>query len=180
MLNGAVTIGTMDGANVEISELVGEDNIYIFGESSENVIQHYLNRDYDPRDYYCKDDDIKTYVDFIVSEPMKNIGDKESLERIYKELTTKDWFMTLLDVKNYIATKEKAFKDYVLDTLKEFPAKKEFVSITYTTASQELLNQAKEICEEQGFKNVIFTQAGATVSCHCGENCIGIMYECLK
>ena len=112
MLNGAVTIGTMDGANVEISELVGEDNIYIFGESSENVIQHYLNRDYDPRDYYCKDDDIKTYVDFIVSEPMKNIGDKESLERIYKELTTKDWFMTLLDVKNYIATKEKAFKDY--------------------------------------------------------------------
>ena len=112
MLNGAVTIGTMDGANVEISELVGEDNIYIFGESSENVIQHYLNRDYDPRDYYCKDDDIKTYVDFIVSEPMKNIGDKESLERVYKELTTKDWFMTLLDVKNYIATKEKAFKDY--------------------------------------------------------------------
>ena len=112
MLNGAVTIGTMDGANVEISELVGEDNIYIFGESSEKVIQHYLNRDYDPRDYYCKDDDIKTYVDFIVSEPMKNIGDKESLERIYKELTTKDWFMTLLDVKNYIATKEKAFKDY--------------------------------------------------------------------
>ena len=112
MLNGAVTIGTMDGANVEISELVGEDNIYIFGESSEKVIQHYLNRDYDPRDYYCKDDDIKTYVDFIVSEPMKNIGDKESLERVYKELTTKDWFMTLLDVKNYIATKERAFKDY--------------------------------------------------------------------
>ena len=112
MLNGAVTIGTMDGANVEISELVGEDNIYIFGESSENVIQHYLNRDYDPRDYYCKDDDIKVYVDFIVSEPMKNIGDKESLERVYKELTTKDWFMTLLDVKNYIATKERAFKDY--------------------------------------------------------------------
>lgn len=112
MLNGAVTIGTMDGANVEISELVGEDNIYIFGESSEKVIQHYLNRDYDPRDYYYKDDDIKTYVDFIVSEPMKNIGDKESLERVYKELTTKDWFMTLLDVKNYIATKEKAFKDY--------------------------------------------------------------------
>lgn len=112
MLNGAVTIGTMDGANVEISELVGEDNIYIFGESSEKVIQHYLNRDYDPRDYYCKDDDIKVYVDFIVSEPMKNIGDKESLERVYKELTTKDWFMTLLDVKNYIATKERAFKDY--------------------------------------------------------------------
>ena len=112
MLNGAVTIGTMDGANVEICELVGEDNIYIFGESSEKVIQHYLNRDYDPRDYYCKDDDIKTYVDFIVSEPMKNIGDKESLERVYKELTTKDWFMTLLDVKNYIATKERAFKDY--------------------------------------------------------------------
>ena len=112
MLNGAVTIGTMDGANVEICELVGEDNIYIFGESSEKVIQHYLNRDYDPRDYYCKDDDIKVYVDFIVSEPMKNIGDKESLERVYKELTTKDWFMTLLDVKNYIATKERAFKDY--------------------------------------------------------------------
>ena len=112
MLNGAVTIGTMDGANVEICELVGKDNIYIFGEPSENVISHYLNKDYDPRDYYCKDEDIKSYVDFIVSDPMKKIGDKENLERVYKELTTKDWFMTLLDVKDYIATKEKAFKDY--------------------------------------------------------------------
>lgn len=111
MLNGAVTIGTMDGANVEICELVGKDNIYIFGESSENVISHYLNKDYNPKDYY-KDEDIKSYVDFIVSEPMQKIGDKESLERVYKELTNKDWFMTLLDVKDYIATKERAFKDY--------------------------------------------------------------------
>lgn len=111
MLNGAVTIGTMDGANVEICELVGKDNIYIFGESSENVISHYLNKDYNPKDYY-KDEYIKSYVDFIVSEPMQKIGDKESLERVYKELTNKDWFMTLLDVKDYIATKERAFKDY--------------------------------------------------------------------
>lgn len=111
MLNGAVTIGTMDGANVEICELVGKDNIYIFGESSENVISHYLNKDYNPKDYY-RDEDIKSYVDFIVSEPMQKIGDKESLERVYKELTNKDWFMTLLDVKDYIATKERAFKDY--------------------------------------------------------------------
>lgn len=111
MLNGAVTIGTMDGANVEICELVGKDNIYIFGESSKNVISHYLNKDYNPKDYY-RDEDIKSYVDFIVSEPMQKIGDKESLERVYKELTNKDWFMTLLDVKDYIATKERAFKDY--------------------------------------------------------------------
>lgn len=126
MLNGAITIGTMDGANVEIYELVGKDNIYIFGESSENVIAHYLNKDYDPKDYY-KDKDIKSYVDFIISEPMQKIGDKESLERVYKELTNKDWFMTLLDVKDYISTKEKAFKEY--DNTEEW-AKKMLVNIS--------------------------------------------------
>ena len=86
-------------------------------------------------------------------------------------------------VKNshiYRGKMEKAIKDYVIDTLKEFPANKDFVSITFTTIEEELLNKTKEICEQQGFKNIIFTKAGATVSCHCGENCVGIMYECLK
>lgn len=85
-------------------------------------------------------------------------------------------------VKNshvYRGKMEKAFKDYVSDTLKEFPANKKLVSITFTTASEEMKNFAKQLCEEAGFEEIIFEQAGATVSCHCGENCIGIMYQCL-
>lgn len=112
MLNGAVTIGTMDGANVEICDLVGKDNIYIFGEASDKVIEHYKNKDYISKKYYDSDKLIKTLVDFIVSDKMLEIGHKENLERIYKELINKDWFMTLLDINDYIKTKEKAFKDY--------------------------------------------------------------------
>lgn len=112
MLNGAVTLGTMDGANVEIAELVGEDNIYIFGESSETVIEHYAKADYVSKDYYEKDEDIKEAVDFIVGEEMLAIGHKENLERFYKELLNKDWFMTLLDYKSYAAAREQAYKDY--------------------------------------------------------------------
>ena len=85
-------------------------------------------------------------------------------------------------VKNshvYRGKMEKAFKDYVSDTLKEYPANKKLVSITFTTASEEMKNFAKQLCEEAGFEEIIFEQAGATVSCHCGENCIGIMYQCL-
>ncbi|MGG7058812.1 glycogen/starch/alpha-glucan phosphorylase [Clostridium tertium] len=111
MLNGAVTLGTEDGANVEIHELVGDDNIYIFGESSEEVIEHYKKFDYISKKYYEKPE-IKELVDFIVSDEMLAIGDKENLSRLQKELINKDWFMTLLDLEDYIKTKEKVFKDY--------------------------------------------------------------------
>ena len=112
MLNGAVTLGTMDGANVEIAELVGKDNIYIFGESSEIVIDHYAKADYVSREYYEKDADIKEAVDFIIGKEMMKIGHKENLERLYKELLNKDWFMTLLDYRSYAEAREKAYADY--------------------------------------------------------------------
>lgn len=112
MLNGAVTLGTMDGANVEISDLVGEDNIYIFGKSSEEVIDLYAKSAYHPWDYYDKDPVIEELVDFIISKQLIRIGDPANLCRLYKELISKDWFMTLLDVKDYIEVKERAFADY--------------------------------------------------------------------
>ena len=98
MLNGAITLGTMDGANVEISDLVGKDNIYIFGESSDEIIKHYEKMDYNSRAIYEGDADIKKYVDFIVSEPMLKLGKEEHLRNFYNELLNKDWFMTLLDL----------------------------------------------------------------------------------
>ncbi|MGN0402205.1 MAG: glycogen/starch/alpha-glucan phosphorylase [Acetatifactor sp.] len=112
MLNGAVTLGTMDGANVEIRELVGDDNIYVFGKDSETVIQHYAKADYVSRDYYKKSPVIKEAVDFIVSKKALAVGHRKNLERLYKELLNKDWFMTLLDLEDYIRVKDKAFKDY--------------------------------------------------------------------
>lgn len=111
MLNGALTLGTEDGANVEIHELVGDDNIYIFGESSETVIEHYKKADYVSKKYYEKPA-IKELVDFIVSDEMIAVGDEENLTRLHKELINKDWFMTLLDLEDYIKTKEIVFKDY--------------------------------------------------------------------
>ena len=112
MLNGAVTIGTSDGANVEINDLVGDDNIYVFGEKSDQVIAHYEKADYVSRDFYNNDPVIKEAVDFIVSDQVMKVGCKENLERLYNELLNKDWFMTLLDLKDYIATKDRMFKDY--------------------------------------------------------------------
>lgn len=117
MLNGAVTLGTDDGANVEIHELVGDDNIYIFGDSSETVIERYKNASYCSKDYYDADPAIKEAVDFIISKKMLAVGDKENLERLYKELLNKDWFMTFPDFKAYCEAKEKAFADYEDRTL---------------------------------------------------------------
>ena len=112
MLNGAVTLGTMDGANVEIHDLVGEDNIYIFGESSEEVIEHYEKADYVSKDFYEADPELKAAVDFLVGEKMLAVGSEEHLTRLYNELLNKDWFMTFLDFKSYVKTKDQAFKDY--------------------------------------------------------------------
>ena len=112
MLNGAITIGTEDGANVEIHELVGDDNIYIFGESSDDVIAHYNNNDYDAGKYYNNDEIIKNAVDFLISEEMTSIGQAENLQRLHHELISKDWFMSLLDLKAYIQTKDQAYNDY--------------------------------------------------------------------
>lgn len=112
MLNGAVTLGTEDGANVEIHELVGDDNIYIFGEKSDTVIEHYAKADYSAEKIYDEDPEIAKLVDFIIDKKMFAVGNKKSLIRLYMEIVTKDWFMTLLDIKDYIRVKEQVFKDY--------------------------------------------------------------------
>ncbi len=111
MLNGALTLGTSDGANVEIHELVGDDNIYIFGEDSETVIDLYAKEAYKSSEFYARKA-IKPLVDFIVSDAVLAVGKKERLERLYNELINKDWFMTLLDLEDYIETKERMFADY--------------------------------------------------------------------
>ena len=112
MLNGAVTLGTEDGANVEIHQLVGDDNIYIFGEKSEKIIKLYETGEYCAADIYDNDPMVEELVDFIISKDLMSIGDPVNLGRLYKEIVEKDWFMALLDVKDYIQTKEQMLKDY--------------------------------------------------------------------
>ncbi|WP_141565626.1 glycogen/starch/alpha-glucan phosphorylase, partial [Streptococcus sobrinus] len=112
MLNGALTLGTMDGANVEIAELAGKDNIYSFGKDSDTIIDLYAKGGYVSKDYYDGDQVIKEAVDFIVSPELKDVGNEERLVRLHHELISKDWFMTLIDLKDYIATKEQMLADY--------------------------------------------------------------------
>ncbi len=112
MLNGAVTLGTEDGANVEIHQLVGDDNIYIFGETSEKIIKLYETGEYCSKDIYENDPLVEELVDFIISKDLIRIGDPVNLGRLYKEIVGKDWFMALLDVKDYIRTKEQMLSDY--------------------------------------------------------------------
>ena len=112
MLNGALTLGTMDGANVEIAEAVGNDNIYIFGQSSKQVIHHYAAADYCARDWYEADPNLRRAIDFLTSEEMLKYGDEEHLKRLQHELINKDWFQTLPDFNAYVVRKEQAMKDY--------------------------------------------------------------------
>ena len=127
MLNGAITLGTEDGANVEIHQFVGDDNIYIFGAESDEVIAHYANSDYVSRDYYEKNPALKEAVDFITGDAMLKIGDATQLNRLKNELLNKDWFMTFLDFDSYVETKEKAYADF---NDREAWAKKMLVNIS--------------------------------------------------
>ena len=145
MLNGAVTLGTMDGANVEIANLVGDDNIYIFGASSDEVIEHYKKADYVSKKIYESDLDIKKAVDFIAGEEMLKLGDKKCLERLRDELINKDWFMTLLDFEDYKKVKDKAIKDYAD---REKWAKKMLVNIAkagYSSSDRTIMQYNSDI-----------------------------------
>lgn len=115
MLNGALTLGTMDGANVEIAEAVGNDNIYIFGQSSKQVIHRYAAADYCARDWYEADPNLRRAIDFLTSEEMLKYGDEEHLKRLQHELISKDWFQTLPDFNAYVVRKEQAMKDYAVN-----------------------------------------------------------------
>ncbi len=145
MLNGAITLGTEDGANVEIHELVGDDNIYVFGEDSDTVIARYKAETYKSKSYYDKNKKIKTVVDFITGPEMLKVGSKENLERLSKELLGKDWFMTFPDFDAYLEIKEKAYEDY--NNRKEW-AKKMLVNISkagYFSSDRTIAQYNKDI-----------------------------------
>ncbi|RKW41850.1 MAG: glycogen/starch/alpha-glucan family phosphorylase [Lachnospiraceae bacterium] len=126
MLNGAITLGTMDGANVEIADLVGKKNISIFGKTSKQIIRLYKKSYYSPKDYYSNSEVIKSAVDFLISKPMLSAGDKESLTRLHRDITTKDYFMALIDLEDYIVVKDKLIKSY---KVKEKWAQKMLINI---------------------------------------------------
>lgn len=145
MLNGAVTLGTEDGANVEIHRLVGDDNIYIFGDSSQKVIERYKEGSYHAKAYYNNDNEIRRILDFIDGPELMKIGNKENLERLKHELIWKDWFMTLPDFKEYVETKERAFADY--EDTREW-AKKMLVNISkagYFSSDRTIMEYNRDI-----------------------------------
>ena len=145
MLNGAVTLGTEDGANVEIHELVGDENIYIFGKKSEEVIKLYEDASYCSREIYESDATVEELVDFIISKEMIQIGDPVNLGRLYKEIVSKDWFMALLDVREYIQKKEEMLADYEDQTAW---AKKALVNIAkagYFSADRTIAEYNRDI-----------------------------------
>ena len=117
MLNGALTLGTMDGANVEIAQSVGDENIFIFGSSSKKVMKRYELMDYDAKDYYESDPNIKKALDFIVGEEMLAVGKEENLRRLYNEMINKDWFQTLPDFNAYVVRKKQAMEEYCMSEL---------------------------------------------------------------
>lgn len=150
MLNGAITLGTEDGANVEIHDLVGDENIYIFGDNSDEVVKRYKENSYNPKNYYEKNKDIKNAVDFITSGIMLKTGNEERLKRLKNELINKDWFMTFPDFEDYIRVKEKAFEDF-LD--REKWAKKMLINIShagYFSSDRTIKEYNKDIWHLKG------------------------------
>ena len=150
MLNGALTIGTLDGANVEIADLVGDDNIYIFGKHSDVIIEHYKNADYVSRDYYEGSHTIKRAVDFINGEEMLHRGTKMNLDRLHHELISKDWFMTLIDLEDYIKTKERMINDYEDRTQWSRMTLVNIAKAGYFSSDRTIADYEKEIWRTKG------------------------------
>lgn len=145
MLNGALTLGTLDGANVEISELVGEENVYIFGKHSDTIIEHYKNHDYVAKKYYDSNPRIKAAIDYLLSAAMQELGQKENLIRLQDNLINKDWFMTLIDFDDYVLVKDKMFNDY---EDREAWSKKMLINIAkagYFSSDRTIMEYEKEI-----------------------------------